>query len=74
MNHPVGNRYGDRLMPLDPNSRSEGSTPDGSIEVSETVSVTTSSFWSFALADRRTAALTLTALSKTLVYFYYFKH
>jgi hypothetical protein len=35
MNHPVGNRYGDRLMPLGPNSRS-----DGSMEESEIVSVT----------------------------------
>ena len=39
MNHPVGNRYGDRLMPLGPNSRS-----DGSMEESETVSVTDCSF------------------------------
>src|ERR1700722_19825365 len=39
MNHPVGNRYGERLMPLGPNSRS-----DGSMEESETVSVTVCSF------------------------------
>jgi hypothetical protein len=57
-------------MPLGPNSRS-----DGSMEVSETVSVTTSSFWFIpALADWRTAVLAHTALQKTLVYFYYFKH
>jgi hypothetical protein len=46
MNHPVGNRYGDRLMPLGPNSRS-----DGSMEVSETVSVTT-----FSVPAQPTAA------------------
>ena len=34
MNQPVGNRYFDRLMPLGPNSRS-----DGSIVESEIVSV-----------------------------------
>jgi hypothetical protein len=45
------------------------------MEVSETVSVTTSSFWFIpALADWRTAVLAHTALQKTLVYFYYFKH
>src|ERR1700742_4427373 len=54
MNHPVGNRYGDRLMPLGPNSRS-----DGSMEESETVSVTVCSFCAHfpAPARWRTAAL-----------------
>jgi hypothetical protein len=70
MNHPVGNRYVDSAMPLAPNSRS-----DGSMEASETVSVTTPSFWSIpALAEWRTAAVILAAHWRTYVYFYYFKH
>jgi hypothetical protein len=57
-------------MPLGPNSRSDGSTSE-----SEIVSVTGCSFCVIpAPANWRTAALTLAALLKTFVYFYYFKH
>ncbi|MDT5205511.1 MAG: hypothetical protein QOD34_2147, partial [Mycobacterium sp.] len=63
-------RYGDRLMPLGPNSRS-----DGSMEESEIVSVTGCPFCVHSRAsqsaDGRADARRACA---GLVYFYYFKH
>ncbi|BBX45580.1 hypothetical protein GCM10009641_52220 [Mycobacterium cookii] len=66
MNHPVGKRYGDRLMPLGPNSRS-----DGSMEDSETVSVTNLSVP--AQPNGRDHAYAHHVVADS-VYFYYFKH
>jgi hypothetical protein len=75
MNHPVGNRYDDKLMPLGPNSLSDGSLSDGSMEESEIVSVTGCSFCVIpAPANWRTDALTLRRAFEDFVYFYYFKH
>src|SRR5262245_49557986 len=83
MNHPVGNRYGDRLIPLGPNSRSDGSIVESKARTSS-LRASAVSVICFSVPDTACAALTKgtpvpaqhrrRSARSDVAYFYYFRH